>query len=73
MITITIPINAPLNDFIEEQIKIGNAGSKAELVRRAIQRLKEDEFVNSILRAKQEISEGKGMTGDLDRLAKGFK
>jgi Arc/MetJ-type ribon-helix-helix transcriptional regulator len=73
MTTITIPINETLNDFIEEQVRTGNASSKADLVRRAIQRLKEDEFVRTVLNARKEIREGKALSGDLDELSKGFE
>ena len=73
MTTITIPITSDLNDFINSQVKIGGASSKADFVRRAIQKMKEDIFVQQILQAKQEAKEGKLMQGDLDKLAKGFK
>lgn len=73
MNTITIPITNELNDFIENQVKTGEASSKADLVRRAIQKMKEDVFVENILRAKKEASEGKLLKGDLDELAKGFE
>ncbi len=73
MTTITIPLNNDLNDFVEEQVKLGNASSKAELVRRAIIKYKEDEFINAVLKAKQEIKEGKVLTGTLDDLAQGFE
>ena len=72
MSTITVPISKNLESFIEEQVKLGNAANKADLVRRAIQKMKEDEFVNSILKAKREIKDGKALTGNLDMLAKGF-
>ena len=71
--TITIPITSDLNDFINSQVKIGGASSKADFVRRAIQKMKEDIFVQQILQAKQEAKEGKLLKGDLDKLAKGFK
>ncbi len=73
MTTISIPISTALNEFIEEQVKLGNASSKAELIRRAIIKFKEDQFIESILKAKQEIKDGKGLTGDIDELAKGFE
>ncbi|MFA6158103.1 MAG: hypothetical protein WC763_00540 [Candidatus Paceibacterota bacterium] len=73
MTTITIPINDSLNDFVNEQVRIGNASSKADLVRRAIQKMKEDEFVQMVLAAKREIKDGKILKGDLDQLAKGFE
>jgi Arc/MetJ-type ribon-helix-helix transcriptional regulator len=72
MTTITIPINDVLNGFINEQVKLGNASSKADLVRLAIQRYKEEQFIKEIREAKQEIQDGKGLVGDLDLLEKGF-
>jgi len=71
--TISIPISTELNDFINEQVRLGKASSKAELIRRAIVQFKEDTFVNTILQAKQEIRSGKALKGDLDTLAEGFE
>lgn len=72
MTTISIPITAELNQFIDEQVALGNASSKADLIRRVLLKFKEEEFINSIRKAKQEIKDGKALTGDLDILAKGF-
>lgn len=72
MTTISIPISGELNEYIDEQVRLGNAASKSELIRRAIQKYKEDEFVQTILRAQQEIKDGKILSGDLDTLAEGF-
>lgn len=72
MTTISIPITNELNEFIGEQVELGKAASKADLIRRAIIKFKDDEFIASILRAKQEIKEGKALVGDLDKLAEGF-
>lgn len=73
MTTITVPLNDSLNEFLETQVKLGNASSKADLVRTAIKRYKEEEFIRQINQARQEIADGKGLTGDLDELAKGFE
>ena len=73
MTTVTIPLSDTLNNYINEQVKLGNASSKADLVRRAIAKYKEEEFVNSILQAEQEIRDGKALSGDLDELARGFE
>ena len=73
MTTVSIPLNSKLNDYVDEQVRLGTASSKAELIRRAIIKFKEDEFVSSILEAKQEIKDGKALTGNLDLLAKGFE
>jgi Arc/MetJ-type ribon-helix-helix transcriptional regulator len=73
MTTISIPITTELNEFINEQIRLGKASSKAEFIRRAIIKFKEEEFIKDIREAQQEIKDGKGMTGDLDKLAEGFE
>ncbi|MDO8430728.1 MAG: hypothetical protein Q7S72_01955 [Candidatus Taylorbacteria bacterium] len=73
MTTISIPISNELNNFIDEQVRLGNASSKAELIRRAIIRFKEGAFIATIVNAKQEIRDGKALSGDLDELAKGFE
>ena len=72
MTTITIPITSELDSFIKEQVRLGKAANKADLVRRAIIKFKEDEFISTIILAKQEVRDGKALTGDLDELAKGF-
>jgi Arc/MetJ-type ribon-helix-helix transcriptional regulator len=51
-------------------IDSGFAANKADVVRKALIKLKEDEAVNSVLRAEQEAREGKLLEGDLDELAK---
>lgn len=73
MTTISIPLNNELNSYIDEQVKLGKAASKAELIRRAIIKYKEDEFINTILQAEQEVKDGRALKGDLDTLAKGFE
>ena len=73
MTTISIPITTELNEYINEQVRIGKAASKAELIRRAIIRYKEDDFIATIQRASQEVKDGKALTGDLDMLAEGFE
>ena len=73
MTTISIPLSNELNRFVDEQVRLGKAGSKAELVRRAIIKLKDEEFIQSVITAKREIKEGKALRGDLDKLAKGFE
>lgn len=73
MITISIPITSELNDFIDEQVRIGNASSKADLIRRALKQFKEEEFIKSILEAQEDVKRGRVFKGDLDKLAQGFE
>ncbi len=72
MTTITVPLSTELNEFINEQVKLGKMPNKAELVRAAILKYKEDALIMELLKAKQEAKEGKLFTGDLDALAKRF-
>ena len=73
MTTISVPIPARMEEAINNLIKSGYGSNKADVVRRAIDRLTEDEAVQTVLRAEQEIRDGKGLTGDLRELAKKFE
>ncbi len=73
MTTVSIPLKENLNNYLDEQVKLGKASSKADLIRRAIIKYKEDEFIATITAAKQEIATGQILSGDLDKLAAGFE
>ena len=73
MTTISIPLNSRLNDFINEQVRIGNASSKAELIRRIIIKYKEEVFIKSLQEAEEDIRMGRVFTGNLDKLAEGLE
>lgn len=70
MSTISVPLNADLANWLEQMVKQGYAENKATLVRKAIKRLAEEEAVATVLKAEQELREGKILRGDLDKLAK---
>ena len=69
MSTLSVPLTPELEKFINNQVKSGRASNKADVVRRALTRLSEDEAVEMILRAQKEIADGKGLRGDLRKLA----
>jgi len=69
MSTISVPLPPELEKFINAQVKSGYAANKADVVRRALTRFSEDEAVEMILRAQKEIADGKGLRGDLRKLA----
>lgn len=73
MTTISVPIPFELEHFIEQEIAHGRSPNKAAVVRRALHRLAEEEAVQAVLKAQQEISLGKGLRGDLMALAKKLK
>lgn len=69
MSTLSVPLSPELEKFINNQVKNGYAANKADVVRRALTRFSEDEAVEMILRAQKEIADGKGLRGDLRKLA----
>ncbi|MEK7669273.1 MAG: hypothetical protein AAB350_01640 [Patescibacteria group bacterium] len=73
MTTLSIPINSSQEEFINSMIKQKFASNKAEVVRKAIDLLAEDEAVASVLRAEQELLDGKIFYGDLRKILKKFK
>ena len=70
MATLSIPLTPYLEEFINSLVKQGTAPNKAEVVRRALRLLAEEEAVSNVLKAEQEIHEGKILKGDLRKLAK---
>lgn len=70
MSTISVPIPQNLESFINEMITRGIAPNKAAVVRQALVRYAEDQAVEAVLRAEQEVREGKILRGDLDELMK---
>lgn len=69
MSTLSVPLTPELEKFINDQVKSGYAANKADVVRRALTRFSEDAAVEMILRAQKEIADGKGLRGDLRKLA----
>ena len=73
MSTLSVPLTPELELEIEKMVKNGVASNKAAVVRRAIEKLAEDEAVNAVLMAEREVGEGKFLRGDLRELAKKIK
>jgi len=73
MTTISVPLPPQLELAVDHLVKSGYGSNKADVVRRAIKFLAEEEAVQTVLRAEREIGEGKGLRGDLRELAKKIK
>ena len=69
MSTISVPLPANLEAFIDRMVKSGEAANKADVVRKALRRMSDEEAVEAILRAQKEPN----LKGDLDALARKFK
>ncbi|MEK7531545.1 MAG: type II toxin-antitoxin system ParD family antitoxin [Patescibacteria group bacterium] len=73
MSTLSVPLTPKLEEFIKAQVKSGRAANKADVVRRALVLLSEEEAVATVLQGRKEVREGKILRGDLRELAKKFK
>lgn len=72
MSTLSVPLTPNLEAFILDQVASGRAANKADVVRRALNKMSEDEAVQAVFDASREVSEGKILRGDLRELAKQF-
>ena len=73
MSTLSVPLSPHLEETINSLVKRGYAPNKAEVVRKALILLEEEEAIASILKAEQEVKDGKILRGDLRELAKKIK
>lgn len=67
MTTISVPLNPKAEKDLNELVEITGA-NRVAVIRKAIELYREDEAVNAVLRAEQEIKEGKILRGDLKSL-----
>ena len=69
MSTLSVPLPPDLEKFVLKMVKDGYASNKAEVVRRALKQLSEEEAVQAVLRAEKEPI----LKGDLRELMKKIK
>jgi Arc/MetJ-type ribon-helix-helix transcriptional regulator len=72
MTTLSVPISPGQAEFIDSLVKNKKASNKADAVRKAIDLLAEEELLASVMRAEQELKEGKVLYGDPRKLLKRF-
>ena len=70
MSTISVPLPTHLEDFITRSVRHGYGSTKADVVRRALTRLMEEEAMQAVIQAEQEIKDGKALKGNLRKLLK---
>ena len=70
MSTLSVPLDASLENFVNDMVRRGEAANKADVARKALRRMSEDDAVNAVLQSQQEMREGKILRGDLRELAK---
>lgn len=69
MSTLSVPLPPHLDEFVRNQVKQGQAANKADVVRKALRLLEEEEAINAVLRAEKEPT----LRGDLRKLMKKIK
>ncbi|MEK7069829.1 MAG: hypothetical protein AAB924_00045 [Patescibacteria group bacterium] len=69
MSTLSVPLNKNLEEIVNSFVKSGYASNKAEVMRKALIFLAEEEAVQDVLRAEKELAEGKILRGDLRKIA----
>ena len=67
MTTISVPLNPKAEQELSELVDITGA-NRVAVIRKAIELYREDEAVNAVLKAEQEVNEGKILRGDLNSL-----
>ena len=72
MTTISVPVKAEDEKFIKDYIKSGQAENKAQVFRRALRLLAEDEALARLLRSREDVRQGKIFKGDFKKLLKKF-
>lgn len=67
---LTVPLTAQLSKKVGEMIKHGKAANKADLARKALQYYIEEQAILDVLKAEQEVRDGKLLRDNLDALAR---
>jgi Arc/MetJ-type ribon-helix-helix transcriptional regulator len=68
MITISVPMPKDLLEFIDSVITSGEAENRAQAVRKAVRKMREQIEINEIFEASRQIKHGLAYTGDLRKI-----
>ncbi len=69
MTTLSIPIDKTLERFVDEMISSKKAANKAQVVRNALYKMREDEALKDLIEARADVAQGKVYKGNLRKLA----
>lgn len=73
MTTISVPLPKDLLDFVDSVIVSGEAENRAQAIRKAIRKMKEQVEISEIFEASKQIKNGHFYTGDLKAIIKNRK
>ncbi len=64
MSTISVPLSAEETSMLDSLVAVGTGSSRADVMRRGLELISEEQAVLSVLKSEQEIAEGKILRGD---------
>lgn len=67
MSTISVPLSKELTTHLD-QLVADTSTTRAAVMRKALEKLAEDEAVEAVLRAEREVADGKILRGDIKKL-----
>jgi len=70
MTTISVPLSLEQAKKLEDMVRNGVGENRAQVMRKALERLAEEEAIRVVLEAQREVTEGKIMRGDLRKILK---
>ncbi|TSC80761.1 MAG: hypothetical protein G01um101429_70 [Parcubacteria group bacterium Gr01-1014_29] len=70
MTTLSVPVPPKLEELVNSLVKRGYGANKADVVRKALELLAEEEAIKTVREAQQEVRDGKVLKGDIRRLIK---
>lgn len=73
MSTLSIPLTPHLEELVNDFVQKGFAPNKAEVMRKALRLLAEEEAIKEIKQAEQDLKAGRIYRGDLNTILKNFR
>lgn len=70
MSILSVPVSPKLEELVNSLVKSGYGANKADVVRKALNLLAEEEAIRAVREAQQELRDGKALRGDLKNLIK---
>ena len=70
MTTLSVPVPPKLEELVNSLVKKGYGANKADVVRKALELLAEEEAIRAVREAQQEVRDGKTLKGDIRKLIK---
>lgn len=64
MATISVPLSSDLATKLDSLVSSGAGANRADVMRRALESFAEDEAVFAVLKAEEEVAQGKILRGD---------